>query len=286
MKIKLVTFSDGSFGLRAAGKRLVKQADTTGWFDYPSEHWTLETLRSKMPDFFIKHENFLKAHQKGLGLWIWKSAILAYQIEQLEENEIVLILDAGCQINSTKESESRFKDYIDFCNQNDILLMQIPENAFGIDDLSDAAWTKLFVLESLDPYSLHRKTNQIQSGIIFAKKSPRSQQIAKKWSYYCQELDYKFILDPSPNELQSCNFKQHRWEQSILSLLIKAEGIVPMLDETYFYPRWEEGAGFPIWTMRNRSGGDAYRRNLMDLLKLLTAKIERKMINLFRKTHS
>jgi len=32
MKVKLVTFSDGSLGLRAAGKRLVKQADATGWF--------------------------------------------------------------------------------------------------------------------------------------------------------------------------------------------------------------------------------------------------------------
>jgi hypothetical protein len=282
MKIKLVTFSDGSFGLRAAGQRLIKQADATGWFHYPSEHWTLETLRSKMPDFYIKHENFIKTHQKGLGLWIWKSAILEYQIKQLEENEIVLILDAGCQINSTKESESRFKDYIDFCNLNDILLMQIPENAFGIDDVSDAAWTKLFVLESLDPYSIHRKTNQIQSGIIFAKKSPKSQKIAERWSFYCQESDYKFIIDPTPTEVQSRNFRQHRWEQSILSLLIKNEEIVPIIDETYFYPKWEEGVSFPIWTMRNRSGGDAYRRNLIDLLKLLAAKIERNLIQIIK----
>ena len=284
MKIRLITFSDGSFGLRAAGKRLVKQADKTGWFSYPSEHWTLDTLRDKLPEFTLKHENFMKSHPRGLGLWIWKSAILSYQIDQLKDNEMVLLLDAGCQLNSTEESTRRFREYIELCKSNEMLLMQIPKNSFGYENLSDAAWTKKSVLDLLDPFSNYRKTNQIQSGIIFATKSDKSQRVAKKWLDLCRESQYKFLVDPAPHEPQAPDFIQHRWEQSILSLLLKSEEIVPLLDETYFYPRWSDGAHFPIWAMRNRSGGDAFRRSAIDLIRLLLAKIEREIWNRIKKS--
>ena len=60
MRIKMVTFSDGSYALRAAGRRLAKQADSTGWFQNPSEHWTVETLRTKVPDFYSRHKKFIE----------------------------------------------------------------------------------------------------------------------------------------------------------------------------------------------------------------------------------
>ena len=282
MKVKLVTFSDGSVGLRAAGKRLVRQADATGWFHYPSEHWTLDTLRTKMPDFVIDHEIFIKTYARGLGLWIWKPAILSYLIDQLEEGEVVVLLDAGCQLNRTRESEQRFKRYIDLCADNDMLLMQLADHSFGFNDVTDAAWTKRSVLDELDPAACFRVTNQIQSGIIFATKSAKSEEVSRKWLDYCVKSNYSYLLDPSEGEVQSGEFKQHRWEQSLISLVAKSEGIVPLADETYFYPNWSEGLNFPIWAMRNRSGGDAYRRNAKDLIAILSAKVERKLITTFR----
>lgn len=282
MKVKLVTFSDGSVGLRAAGKRLVKQADASGWFHYPSEHWTLNTLRTKMPEFVVEHEIFMKSHSRGLGLWIWKPAILSYLVDRLEEDEVVVLLDAGCQLNSTKESSLRFNSYLKLCAANDMLLIQLANNSFGFDDVTDAAWSKRSLLDALDPLSIFRFTNQIQSGIIFATKSARSERVSRKWLDYCTTSNYSYLVDPSQREPQLKEFRQHRWEQSIISLIAKSEGIVPMADETYFYPNWSDGLDFPIWAMRNRSGGDAYRRNFIDLLMLLTAKIERKLISIFK----
>ena len=282
MKVKLVTFSDGSLGLRAAGKRLVKQADATGWFHYPSEHWTLKTLHSKMPQFLMEHRELMKAHPRGLGLWIWKPAIFSYLVEQLEEDDIILLLDAGCQLNRTRASDERFKEYLDLCAANDMLLMQLADNSFGFSDVTDAAWTKRSVLDELDPNSIFRHTNQIQSGIIFATKSAKSSEVSKKWLDYCAKSQYSYLLEPSGGEAQTEQFKQHRWEQSIISLIAKSQGIVPLADETYFYPKWSEGLNFPIWAMRNRSGGDAYRRNFRDLFAIFSAKIEREMITRIR----
>jgi hypothetical protein len=119
-------------------------------------------------------------------------------------------------------------------------------------------------------------------GIIFAVKSERSQRIANQWLRYCTYSNFSYLLDPSDSEAQSPDFIQHRWEQSILSLILKSEKVNPILDETYFFPDWQKGSDFPIWAMRNRSGGDAARRNTFDIFKILTAKIERRILEFYR----
>ena len=282
MRIRLVTFADGSFGLRAAGRRLVKQADASGWFSNPSEHWTLDTLRDKLPNFFAENEVFIKNHPKGLGLWVWKPAILSYLIENLDDDEMVLFLDSGCQINSTHESRIRFNEYLEKCQERELLLMQLNNESFGFKNTTEIAWTKSTALDLLDPFSVHRNSNQIQSGIIFAVKSEKSKRVASKWLDLCLASNHSLLIDPDDGEVQTSDFIQHRWEQSILSLILKSEGIVPILDETYFYPEWQKGLGFPIWTMRNRSGGDAFRRNVLDMILIVIARIERTLMKLYR----
>jgi hypothetical protein len=276
MIIKLVTFSDGSYAFRAAGRRLANQADSTGWFDHPSEHWTTETLRTKMPEFYSEQQEFIKDHPKGFGFWIWKPAILSYLIDHLVEGEMVLLLDAGCQLNENKDSKLRFQQYVEICTARDLLVTQLSH------DLNDAEWTKRSTLDSLDPLGVFRNTGQIQSGIIFAIKSEKSQRIAKKWFNYCVDSNHSLLLDPSNNEFQAGEFKEHRHDQSIFSLIVKSEGIIPIEDETWFHPNWAEGLHFPIWAVRNRTGGDVVRRNFLDILKIFTARVERKILSILR----
>ena len=283
MRVKLVTFSDGSFALRAAGKRLVREADATGWFSEPSEHWTAKTLSEKVPEFFSQHQNFISNHPKGFGLWIWKPALLKYLIGNLDDDEMVLLLDAGCQLNSNQNSLARFEQYAGVCKSSDMLVMQLADGSFGFEKLTDAAWTKLSVLNYLDPDSRFRNSNQIQSGIILARKTERTQRIAKKWLDTCVSSNYSFLVDPQEGDPQLNGFIQHRWEQSILSLIVKSEGIDPLVDETYFYPNWKRGLDFPIWAMRNRSGGNAFRRNFFDVLKLGAARLERLIVFTYRR---
>jgi hypothetical protein len=282
MSIKLVTFSDGSYAFRAAGRRLVNQADSSGWFDHPSEHWTLETLRIKMPDFFQKHQKFIEMNPKGFGFWIWQPAILSYLLEHLEDDEMILLLDAGCQLNSNKESKLRFQKYIEICKKSGLLLTQLADSSIYGENSTDAALTKLSVLNLLDPLSVFRNTNQIQSGIVFAVKSEESQRIVKKWLDYCVVSEYSLLIDPTSSDSQLDEFRGHRHGQSILSLIAKSEGIIPLKDETWFAPDWTAGLRFPIWAMRNRTGADAFRRNSSDILKLFIAKVERRILSYYR----
>ena len=77
--IRLVTFADGTFGFRSAGKRLIRQADKSAWFNSPSEHWTIKKIQSRIPDFAANNLTFMEENKRGLGLWIWKPAVLEYE---------------------------------------------------------------------------------------------------------------------------------------------------------------------------------------------------------------
>ena len=55
---------------------------------------------------------------RGGGYWIWKPYIISKMLEQINENDILVYIDAGCHINITKESKQRFNEYINMINNS------------------------------------------------------------------------------------------------------------------------------------------------------------------------
>ena len=161
--------------------------------------------------------------------------------------------------------------------------MQLQNGQFGIENLSDREWTKMETLQFLDPSGLLRETGQIQSGIIFLKNSLETQSFVESWLQHCLQDDFRYLR--SDQNRVDGKGHNHRWEQSILSLMVKSSKFKYIPDETYFAPNWNSGLGYPIWAMRNRSGGDAYRRNSRDQLLLAAGRIENMIHNRFRITN-
>ena len=81
-------------------------------------------------------------------------------------------------------------------------------------------------------------------------------------------------MPPQPADKQSKLFIEHRYEQSILSLLAKKAEAWAVADENYFFPEWGHGTDFPIWAMRNRTGANAYKRDIRDLMHLIFSRVE------------
>ena len=67
-------------------------------------------------------------------------------------------------------------------------------------------------------------------------------------------MNYRYLNDSPSVEKNSELFKEHRNDQSILSLLFKKNNCFYIKDETDFSPNWIDGKVFPIWVMRNRYG--------------------------------
>jgi len=84
---------------------------------------------------------------------------------------------------------------------------------------------------------------------MIIKKNPHSTMVINKWLQLAEH--YELINDDKMNQ-ENHNFRDHRHDQSIYSLLVKKYGSVKIPDETW-YADWEDGKHVPILAMRIRS---------------------------------
>jgi len=98
VRMRLVTFADGSLRWRLAGQRLERQAKQSQWFD--SVHrWTAKMLHREIPKFRRENPTLDLAGTRGYGYWLWRPYILQRELDALASDECLLFLDAGCQLN-------------------------------------------------------------------------------------------------------------------------------------------------------------------------------------------
>ena len=67
MKI-FITFGAGGQNYVDAGQRLIKQAQSTGYFDQ-TIFYSAEYLKND-EDFWKQHSNFISKNKRGYGYWI------------------------------------------------------------------------------------------------------------------------------------------------------------------------------------------------------------------------
>ena len=66
--------------------------------------------------------------------------------------------------------------------------------------------------------------------------------------------DHFYITDVSSQEPNHEEFKEHRHDQSIFSLMSKKYKFCSIPDKTYWAPAWNDaGKDYPIWAIRNKT---------------------------------
>jgi hypothetical protein len=203
---KCITFGSHNNYILAA-KQLIKKIEETELFD-ETILYTIEHL--KHDEIFDKHSDFIKNNKRGYGYWLWKSYLLKKTMDQMKDGDIVLYLDSGCEINSTKKSylQSMFelvkKDYI----------------------IGSYSWfpekecTKMDVIVRLhmnDP--IYVDTRQHQTSALLFLVCDKTRTLVKEW--YEIGCDYHMIDDSPSIHKNSIYFKEHKHDQSIFSLLTK-----------------------------------------------------------------
>ena len=56
-------------------------------------------LDEEYQDFWNKHKDFIENNKRGYGYWIWKSHIIQNLMNKINDNDIILYVDAGCNLN-------------------------------------------------------------------------------------------------------------------------------------------------------------------------------------------
>jgi hypothetical protein len=196
------------------------------------------------PRISEKYGSFLTSSCKGYGYYSWKSEIV-YSILNEYPRCGVMYVDAGCEINSRFIARMRLQ-----------LMMKKAQDCgfFHVLKYPEVQYTKRRVFDYFSLGASHFFSSQIQA-TWFLISGNQGKQIASKWVQACLS-DIKMLDDSLDQE--SDLFIENRYDQSVLSCLLKSMDISPSKHSPCFRPISLKSKIkcylHPVWSARNRSG--------------------------------
>lgn len=233
----LCTFADG---IKYKSDRILKEAITS--------HYFTETISYNPSDL---DGDFVKRHQhlfdkKGYGYWIWKPYIIDKLLKTMEEGDILMYCDSGCKIRENKINE--MMSYIRSVNSNSSGIL-----GFKIEH-KNRHWTKRDTIEAIvnDYKELDEigilESYQFAGGTFVIRKCSKSLEFVDRWIYYCNQ--YHLLDDSISITGEREDFKQHRHDQSIFTLLGNVFDVAYTLDN--FEEKKNQSNGPIVWSRKKR----------------------------------
>ena len=204
-------------------------------------------------EFKEKYKEVWNMNQRGGGYWIWKPYIISKMLEQINENDILVYIDAGCHINITPDSQKRFNEYINMINNSNSGLLRFQlthqEKNFTNKKTIDYFKNKFNINDEM--INTYLESFQLVGGIQLMKKNEYT------ISFFNKVLE---ILNDNMNlftdKYTNINTNEkHRHDQSIMSLLYKhMNGDLIIDDETWFIEGFtsEKSKKYPFWATRKQ----------------------------------
>lgn len=193
--------------------------------------------------FRESHSPIVPSSDRGYGYMAWKPAVILEAFKTVEDGRYIFYADVGCTFNVlTQEATDRFRWYKEQARQSST-------HVYPVGRLSHLEYKfsknkTIAAMGMLGHEGL--KTGQIVSGIFMIYVSPASKAFVSEWLYWCQFGNYSLVSSLVGHEVP--DFKSHRHDQSILSLLLKnrSGAILPSSDDTWPVNRTQ----FPVWATR------------------------------------
>jgi hypothetical protein len=213
-RIHFRTYGDEKYA--ASKRRILEEANNTGWFA------TASSIEPKdlSEEFITKYEDVF-SRDRGGGYWIWKFFVFEQTMNEIEEGDFLVYLDAGSQLN--KQGEKRFYEYLQLVNESpyDMLGFQLPfpEYKFTTE--------QLFLAFNISINTSVTQTGQYEGGTQVFQKGPHF----RKWLALCRkvlDMDPLLITDTynSKTKMMRPEFKENRHDQSIMSIAKKILGCI------------------------------------------------------------
>ena len=176
----------------------------------------IEFSPEKIPDNFIKDNQHIFDEPRGCGLWLWKPYFIDYELNRMNEGDVLFYSDSGAFFIGNVEQ------IIKSMANEDIWLYGLP--------LIEEQFTKpsVFGLMNCDNDD-YKKTNQFSGTFMMFRNSCVSRTFVKEWLNYCRDFE---LL--SPENGTGNPFISHREDQSILSILAKKHHITMHRDPSQY----------------------------------------------------
>lgn len=163
-------------------------------------------------EFYKKNKKILD-QRRGAGYWLWKPYIILEALSSANEGDIVMYSDAGNEVIASLEP------LFEICEREEILVFQVHREL-------NRFWTKrdCFIAMGCDNEKFY-EAEQVAGTYQLYLCGSRSKKLVSEWLDYCQ-IDG--VITDAPNRLGKENlpeFKDHRHDQSVFSLLAMKWGL-------------------------------------------------------------
>ena len=230
MKKVICSFADTKY--KESLDRLEKQIKNTSFFD---EYYLLD--QTNLDDsFLIKFKDVLSERTRGYGYWVWKPYIIKRILDQLDDGDILVYVDAGCHIhNSNRKRLNKYFELVDN-SKNGIVAFQKPIDQLGYGLLSETIirknffiecnWTKGDLFDYFDSRHITKvvDTPQIIGTVILLQKRVESLRIIDQWMNVFEE-NFDVVNDSISRSPNLSGFVENRHDQSVFSILCKLNDV-------------------------------------------------------------
>lgn len=237
MKIYLVNYATPNF--YRSQKKLNRSALKFGVDIYVS--FTHKKL--KQTHFYQKNKKVLDQFRGG-GYWLWKPYIILDTLNYASDGDLVVYCDSGTEIFKP------IKPLVEICTaQSGPMLFQVHEH-------TNKKWTKrdCFILMDADNRYYYDAKQVCGSPQIYMKNK-KNIEFVRQWLAYCEDPR---VLTDLPNTCGLENlpeFKEHRHDQSVLSILSRRYNLPIYRDPSQFGNHYKMPAFRELgeWTERDYS---------------------------------
>ena len=251
MKINFLTFGAPTENYHNAADRISRQASKFDVFDKIIKF--TETDLENDDEFWTKHKDFINSNSRGYGYWIWKPYIIKKTLESMNDGDILLYADCGCELNH--HGKRKLLEFIELTKHKYII---------GINASStDMNYTKMDLIKHLkmeEDVGLLGNPQMAATTLMMIKNELIMNLINE---YYSICSNHYNLIDDTPSiENNFYGFVEHRHDQSVFSLLVKKYNLINYdLDPSYWGCGIDSkqlylqcGMEYPIWTCRNKTG--------------------------------
>jgi len=223
--------------------RIKKEAEAFG-FDEIRTYTT-----SDLPDE-MKRDPVMKCSRGG-GYYVWKPYVIYKTLEQMEEGDILFFLDAGCSIKRGDKAKETFQNYVKILKTEPILtcLTAKTPRIPGYKRFYEYQWTKMDLFDHLDAHEFKDEI-QICSGFAGIRKCKEGMEFIAKWRDTMRISNCHMARDSPSKNPNYPGFKEHRHDQSVLSLLVRKYGYKILEDQVLTYDK--DRLSYPFWATRFR----------------------------------
>jgi len=164
-------------------------------------------------DFFEINKEIL-LQDRGGGYWLWKPYIINYIINRVNDNDIIFYCDSKYLF--IDDISKLYEDF--FKNKNNNILVW--KNKPNDDIYFMKNWCKMDVILKYNMYDkiFIEKCEDSWAGAMVIKKTDETVKYIREWLDMC--CVYENITDTSSNKENHKEFKEHRHDQSLLSIVL------------------------------------------------------------------